>query len=157
DGAPFEVREDRFAHARSARRRRDPHAFDLRGRVVDPLQAAASCDVVAAPRQHEGAERRIHVGRAAVEQPGRIEPAHEPRAERGEMRGHRELCRLRPGVDVGEPQLDHRGDGSWPWQHRTVQIRRATSDDWPAIWSFMEGIVRAGETYAWDPGMGEDA
>jgi ribosomal protein S18 acetylase RimI-like enzyme len=29
-------------------------------------------------------------------------------------------------------------------------VRAATLDDWPAMWSFMEGIVRAGETFSWD-------
>ncbi|MGD9483181.1 GNAT family N-acetyltransferase [Streptomyces sp. TRM70308] len=29
-------------------------------------------------------------------------------------------------------------------------IREATEEDWPAIWAFMEGIVRAGETYTYD-------
>jgi GNAT superfamily N-acetyltransferase len=32
-------------------------------------------------------------------------------------------------------------------------IRDATPDDWPAIWSFMRGIVKAGETYSWDTGI----
>jgi L-amino acid N-acyltransferase YncA len=31
-----------------------------------------------------------------------------------------------------------------------LRIRTATADDWPAMWSFMEGIVRAGETFTWD-------
>jgi L-amino acid N-acyltransferase YncA len=31
-----------------------------------------------------------------------------------------------------------------------VLVRAATLDDWPAMWSFMEGIVRAGETFSWD-------
>lgn len=31
-----------------------------------------------------------------------------------------------------------------------IEIRDATSDDWPAIWSFMRGIVAAGETFCWD-------
>jgi L-amino acid N-acyltransferase YncA len=30
-------------------------------------------------------------------------------------------------------------------------IREATPDDWPMIWSFYRRIVRAGETYAIDP------
>ena len=34
-------------------------------------------------------------------------------------------------------------------------IREAAPDDWPAIWSFMEGIVRAGETYCLDRAMTE--
>jgi L-amino acid N-acyltransferase YncA len=29
-------------------------------------------------------------------------------------------------------------------------IRAATDADWPAIWAFMEPIVRAGETFSWD-------
>lgn len=29
-------------------------------------------------------------------------------------------------------------------------VREATAHDWPSMWSFMEGIVRAGETFSWD-------
>jgi L-amino acid N-acyltransferase YncA len=32
-------------------------------------------------------------------------------------------------------------------------IREALDADWPAIWAVMEPVVRAGETYCWDPGM----
>lgn len=35
-------------------------------------------------------------------------------------------------------------------------IRAATEDDWPAIWRFMRGIVAAGDTFVWDPGLSED-
>jgi L-amino acid N-acyltransferase YncA len=38
-----------------------------------------------------------------------------------------------------------------------MRIRPATSDDWPAIWGFMRGIVAAGETFAWDPDISEEA
>jgi L-amino acid N-acyltransferase YncA len=31
-----------------------------------------------------------------------------------------------------------------------VVIRKATAEDWPAIWSFMQGIIAAGETFSWD-------
>jgi L-amino acid N-acyltransferase YncA len=34
-------------------------------------------------------------------------------------------------------------------------IRDATTDDWPQIWPFLREIVRAGETYAYDPDMEE--
>src|ERR1700760_4582350 len=34
-------------------------------------------------------------------------------------------------------------------------IRDATGDDWPQIWPFLREIVRAGETYAYDPNMNE--
>lgn len=37
-----------------------------------------------------------------------------------------------------------------------VQIRDATNEDWPPIWSFMSQIVAAGETYCYDPDMSED-
>lgn len=37
----------------------------------------------------------------------------------------------------------------------TVLIRDATADDWPQIWPFLREIVRAGETYAYDPDMDE--
>jgi ribosomal protein S18 acetylase RimI-like enzyme len=36
-----------------------------------------------------------------------------------------------------------------------MQIRPARPEDAPALWSLMEPIVRAGETYALDPGMSE--
>jgi L-amino acid N-acyltransferase YncA len=36
-----------------------------------------------------------------------------------------------------------------------VLIREATSDDWPGIWSFLRPIVRAGQTYTWDPDVAE--
>jgi L-amino acid N-acyltransferase YncA len=32
-------------------------------------------------------------------------------------------------------------------------IREALDADWPGIWAVMEPVVRAGETYCWDPGM----
>jgi L-amino acid N-acyltransferase YncA len=34
-------------------------------------------------------------------------------------------------------------------------IRDATADDWPQIWRFLRTIVRAAETYAYDPDMDE--
>jgi GNAT superfamily N-acetyltransferase len=37
-----------------------------------------------------------------------------------------------------------------------VQIRDATAADWPAIWAFMEPIVRAGETFSWDRDLAEE-
>ena len=44
------------------------------------------------------------------------------------------------------------------WQHAgPVQIRDATSDDWPAIWPFLSQIVAAGETYTYDRDLTEDA
>jgi hypothetical protein len=33
-------------------------------------------------------------------------------------------------------------------------IRDATADDWRQIWPFLREIVTAGETYAYDPGIG---
>ncbi|WP_218004864.1 GNAT family N-acetyltransferase [Actinomadura macra] len=35
-------------------------------------------------------------------------------------------------------------------------IREATPHDWPRMWAFMEGIVRAGETFSWDRDTPED-
>ncbi|GAA3015009.1 GNAT family N-acetyltransferase [Streptosporangium longisporum] len=35
-------------------------------------------------------------------------------------------------------------------------IRAATADDWPAIWSFLSGIVAAGETFTWDRDTGRE-
>ena len=29
-------------------------------------------------------------------------------------------------------------------------IRPATDEDWPSIWTFLEAIIRAGDTYTWD-------
>jgi GNAT superfamily N-acetyltransferase len=37
-----------------------------------------------------------------------------------------------------------------------VLIREATAGDWPAIWTFMRGIVAAGQTFSWDRDLGED-
>lgn len=34
-----------------------------------------------------------------------------------------------------------------------MRIRRATDDDWPAIWSFFHDIVAAGETYTYPRGL----
>ncbi len=36
-------------------------------------------------------------------------------------------------------------------------VREALASDWPAIWAVMEPVVRAGETYCWDPGMDSEA
>ena len=36
-----------------------------------------------------------------------------------------------------------------------VEIRDATTEDWPAIWPFLREIVAARETYAYDPDMTE--
>jgi RimJ/RimL family protein N-acetyltransferase len=36
-----------------------------------------------------------------------------------------------------------------------VIVRDATSEDWPAIWAFMAPIVRAGDTFTYDPAMSE--
>lgn len=38
-----------------------------------------------------------------------------------------------------------------------MQIRDATSDDWPAIWPFFSQIVAAGETYTYDRDLSHDA
>lgn len=38
-----------------------------------------------------------------------------------------------------------------------MEIREAVPGDWPAVWAIMEPVVRAGETYCWDPGMDEEA
>jgi L-amino acid N-acyltransferase YncA len=37
-----------------------------------------------------------------------------------------------------------------------VLIRDATAADWPAIWPFLREIVRAGDTYTWDPDVTEE-
>ena len=37
-----------------------------------------------------------------------------------------------------------------------MEIRDATPEDWPAIWPFFESIVRAQETYAYDPATGPE-
>jgi GNAT superfamily N-acetyltransferase len=36
-------------------------------------------------------------------------------------------------------------------------IRDATADDWPAIWPIYAPIVRAADTFSYDPAIGEDA
>jgi L-amino acid N-acyltransferase YncA len=35
-------------------------------------------------------------------------------------------------------------------------IRDAVAEDWPAIWAFMEPIVRAGETFSWERDLTEE-
>lgn len=35
-------------------------------------------------------------------------------------------------------------------------VRAATAEDWPAMWAFMEKIVRAGETFSWDRSTTEE-
>ena len=40
--------------------------------------------------------------------------------------------------------------------NHVVLIREATDGDWPGIWPFLQRIVRAGETYTWDPHVTED-
>ncbi len=37
-----------------------------------------------------------------------------------------------------------------------MRIRDATADDWAAIWSFMQPIAAAGQTYTWDRDIGEE-
>lgn len=36
-----------------------------------------------------------------------------------------------------------------------VTVRDARSEDWPLIWPFFSAIARAGETFTYDPEMGE--
>jgi len=36
-----------------------------------------------------------------------------------------------------------------------IEVRDATPDDWPAMWAFMRGIVAAGDTFTYDPELGE--
>jgi hypothetical protein len=36
-------------------------------------------------------------------------------------------------------------------------VRDATADDWPAIWPIYAQIVRAADTFCYDPAIGEDA
>lgn len=38
-----------------------------------------------------------------------------------------------------------------------MQVRQATDADWPAIWSIVEAVVRAGETYVYPRDLTEDA
>jgi hypothetical protein len=37
--------------------------------------------------------------------------------------------------------------------HAAMRIRSASSTDAPAIWSIIEPVIRAGETYALDPNL----
>jgi hypothetical protein len=36
-----------------------------------------------------------------------------------------------------------------------VQVRPATADDWPQIWPLVQAVARAGDTYAYEPDLGE--
>lgn len=38
-----------------------------------------------------------------------------------------------------------------------LRFRRADPEDWPAIWTILEPVARAGETYCWDTTMDEAA
>lgn len=38
-----------------------------------------------------------------------------------------------------------------------IILRNATQADWPALWAMLEPVFRAGETYAIDPHISEDA
>ncbi|WP_434993309.1 GNAT family N-acetyltransferase [Arthrobacter sp. Ld5] len=38
-----------------------------------------------------------------------------------------------------------------------LRFRQAEPEDWPAIWSILEPVARAGETYCWDTTMDEAA
>lgn len=38
-----------------------------------------------------------------------------------------------------------------------MDIRAATPADWPGIWAVMEPVVRAGQTYTWEPDAAEPA
>src|SRR5215813_2053102 len=37
----------------------------------------------------------------------------------------------------------------------TIQIRELAERDWPQVWSIIRDIIRAGDTYAYDPAMTE--
>ncbi|MDN3297053.1 GNAT family N-acetyltransferase [Streptomyces ficellus] len=37
-----------------------------------------------------------------------------------------------------------------------MEIREATSEDWPAIWPFFRTIVAAGDTFTYPPDLGEE-
>ncbi|QOT18943.1 MULTISPECIES: GNAT family N-acetyltransferase [Paenarthrobacter] len=39
----------------------------------------------------------------------------------------------------------------------SFEIRPATPDDWPGIWSVMEPVIREGETFTWDRDTDEEA
>lgn len=38
-----------------------------------------------------------------------------------------------------------------------LRFRQAGAGDWPALWTLMEPVVRAGETYCWERDMDEEA
>ena len=42
-------------------------------------------------------------------------------------------------------------------QETLFDIRPATPDDWPGIWSLMEPVLREGETFTWDRDTTEEA
>jgi ribosomal protein S18 acetylase RimI-like enzyme len=37
-----------------------------------------------------------------------------------------------------------------------MQIRDARPEDWPGIWTFLSGIIAAGDTFTWDRDTGEE-
>ncbi|WP_409493416.1 N-acetyltransferase family protein [Amycolatopsis sp. cmx-11-12] len=37
-----------------------------------------------------------------------------------------------------------------------MEIRQITEDDWPQVWPIVREVVRAADTYTYDPGLSED-
>ena len=37
-----------------------------------------------------------------------------------------------------------------------IEIRPATAADWPGMWTILEPVIRAGDTFTWDRGTTED-
>ncbi|BCY05925.1 GNAT family N-acetyltransferase [Actinoplanes sp. L3-i22] len=42
-------------------------------------------------------------------------------------------------------------------EHAATTIRPFADDDWVRVWPIVREVVRAGDTYTYDPGMSEDA
>ncbi len=42
-------------------------------------------------------------------------------------------------------------------QEQNFQIRKATPEDWPGMWSILEPVIRSGETFTWDRDTTEEA
>jgi GNAT superfamily N-acetyltransferase len=36
------------------------------------------------------------------------------------------------------------------------EVRPATARDWPAVWAILEPVIRAGESFTWDPDVSEE-
>src|SRR6185312_15482911 len=95
------------------------------------------------PRGHDDGDRDPRDGL----RPRHREPGLLPRRRRDPRAGPTgaDLQLAGRGAHPAVPGPDHRRG-----PYVIVEVREATGADWPAMWAFMRGIIRAGETFSWD-------